>query len=786
MVTSQPHIPRLLDRTNNRDPGRDPELSMSSIQADIATFCRSWPQAERDSATTPDAFAYYKAFQDTDGMNILSASSEDGLQCNKRCCSAPPELLDTNEHYVRTRTISCGATVRLPNRPHTIPLATIIEQGSHSTLQSHGSLLSISRRCSLVHPIDAIPSVSHCHRTSRNLDETALQRIQEHTNQHSSLDDEIDDCASPNLESKWACSVPNVPTPHNSGQCQCHGSSVHSPPTWEDNIEDRGLKELFRGVVQHVRGASHCSVPSTSTSTSRSASTETRADRMEGFQNSSPPMSNIPSQPLCSSNGEYSALVPALTEVGQLDRRQMPTNAEQRGRWVSSANQSKLYVPTIRHVPPSKPEDDAEPVAGPHFLQPLPHLTIPLREARSSSSFMQSLSKQYLLPEPWTLSSRSRDDFSPGCTLDEVPPFRHNPPSLREHDRSREPSFCSTVSTSYSGTVLGIDMDLQQELPQTMRRTSTPVRLGTLPTPKAITTSALPVLLPLAAASGIVTRNHTTPQLSFFSPSGNLIQAEENACGSPTANTTQASHSTFSPFPKVREICARPAIVPLTTPPQSFMPLPQHLKKQQTRSRHSQSHIVPTLPDTNAVSVPGDLKCCDNVAERHSFTLRSGARRSSPDHSKAPFITHDPTGPNSYSPMSCRSTSRLLFRAVVSCTPSPNRTKKARKGIKYRATDAGGLMRRRDAEHRSEIGPRAGWATRIGFCQPWNGAGDTATQRHTANVQTEGGREKVHAVCCDGRRAAAVLVSCRPCQGPLLCDKRRDGARPGWLMACFA
>jgi hypothetical protein len=45
------------------------------------------------------------------------------------------------------------------------------------------------------------------------------------------------------------------------------------------------------------------------------------------------------------------------------------------------------------------------------------------------------------------------------------------------------------------------------------------------------------------------------------------------------------------------------------------------------------------------------------------------------------------------------------------------------------------------------------------------------------------GREKVRAVCCDGRRAAGVV---QVMSGPLAVRQATRRARPGWLMACFA
>jgi hypothetical protein len=139
------------------------------------------------------------------------------------------------------------------------------------------------------------------------------------------------------------------------------------------------------------------------------------------------------------------------------------------------------------------------------------------------------------------------------CGRDESTPRRGfvDATALRDEGPSdeHEGSICSSLSTNYSSTVLGVDLDLQHYPNTTPRRSSsasmwfTTQECATRDMQRGrytVTSSALPVLLPLAAASGIVKQNHSPP-FSFYSLSGNLIQAVEGWSESKTAFIQEAS-----------------------------------------------------------------------------------------------------------------------------------------------------------------------------------------------------------------------------------------------------
>ncbi|KAL5115868.1 hypothetical protein ACEQ8H_006270 [Pleosporales sp. CAS-2024a] len=186
---------------------------------------------------------------------------------------------------------------------------------------------------------------------------------------------------------------------------------------------------------------------------------------------------------------------------------------------------------------------------------------------------------------------------------------------------SRNASFSSTMSTSYSGTVLGVDSDLQHEMPESVRHWSSPMpvsftpqmaeleRQASIPNcsgsdyaaqakQSTITSSALTSLLPIAAASGVVQTNCNTPRISFYSPSGSLIQPAE---------TPSPEFSKWSPSSLRREnqrkdpthqVSAhkvwssteclpptRPTLLPLNTLPTLTSPLPANLTYQHSYQR---------------------------------------------------------------------------------------------------------------------------------------------------------------------------------------------------------
>jgi hypothetical protein len=78
-----------------------------------------------------------------------------------------------------------------------------------------------------------------------------------------------------------------------------------------------------------------------------------------------------------------------------------------------------------------------------------------------------------------TLSNRHNDSTSVQLAFDGVSIPSHSVSTLSQNDRvmqtSLNASFCSTMSTSYSGTVLGVDLDLHYDTSKQARRSSSPM-----------------------------------------------------------------------------------------------------------------------------------------------------------------------------------------------------------------------------------------------------------------------------------------------------------------------
>ncbi|KAF2812426.1 uncharacterized protein BDZ99DRAFT_558393 [Mytilinidion resinicola] len=117
-----------------------------------------------------------------------------------------------------------------------------------------------------------------------------------------------------------------------------------------------------------------------------------------------------------------------------------------------------------------------------------------------------------------------------------------------------------------------------------------------------LTSAALPVLLPFAAANGIVTTSTTYKQTpststtcvtSFHSPSGNLIRVTESDSEPDVPRSSHrhsriASPSAIDSFQHPLEPLARPVTLPATASPPSTYPLPSWLRKPAARQGGSE------------------------------------------------------------------------------------------------------------------------------------------------------------------------------------------------------
>lgn len=301
-------------------------------------------------------------------------------------------------------------------------------------------------------------------------------------------------------------------------------------------------------------------------------------------------------------------------------------------------------------------------------------------------------------------------------------------------------------------------------------------RSPTEPTRRSITSSALTSLLPVAAALGIVRANYDTPKISFYSPSGNLIQPEGSSSPENINSTTGSPVVTTSYYNELKGTSARkalsataclppsrPTLVPLTTLPTNIAPLPTHLRHHHNYRHPEQSQlgsyesIIESTP-----SVQG----CGGVVRTHSYTLRSGTRnslhrtnKSRPQHRSTRSLVHDLRSDVSFYK------SRYIALAARSCSPSKKtkRTVSTRNTLHKRQVASKGPASARPHHYstraapakqkdrapncetkteKSALGPLAGHALRICFCQPYDGAGEptnatTCTRQHTGTHKKE-------------------------------------------------
>jgi hypothetical protein len=624
------------------------------------------------------------------------------------------------------QSVQRNIAARLANNSTSLPLSTIVEQCSRSTLHSHKSLHGSSGPCSLVQPSHTTQSVSASLRNSRSLDESALYRIQEHAYKAHKAYQPIDDHAHPLLDPEMQCtdSHPTAPIANITRPRQLLRASKRQEVCQDGDC--KRLKGLLRGVMQHVRGGSprgdsRSSIPKLPSTETLGASENTPSDLR--LQIGEPKLSH-----LLSATTRDVSFFSGSASSPQLSLSETPGNVVEPNDWSSIPSDAYgCQLPAIRQVSPKRQGDNA---ISPHN---------PGRLLYHSTVHDQVHPSCYIPSETSSLLHHNIEEITSKYTFDELPIHDNNTPLIQQYDLAREPSFCSTASTSYSGTVLGVDLDLQQDSPPTAHHSSTPVwfdasaphrsqkcvtRTRTLSSsdpPRTITSSALPVLLPLAVSSGIVKPNYATPHLSFYSPSGNLIQTERSTSSSSSTIFNQSARPPFSkPSPRPRL-----TVVPLITPLPSSIPLPGHLKlrhKAQCHDKSTPSRIFPQLGTTNIV------KGCGGVIKQNSFASRSGvlaaslgANLRSNQSSNCRFnwsysssIKHIKPQLSAMAP--CTSPSKKSMDKATTPSRGINETTRlAPKPRRHMHGDAHG--------GKAELGPFAAWALRICFCQPWDGAG---------------------------------------------------------------
>ncbi|KAF2116390.1 hypothetical protein BDV96DRAFT_51413 [Lophiotrema nucula] len=614
------------------------------------------------------------------------------------------------------RAVPHNLAARSANRPNDGKLAIISEQDSRSTLGLHGtplrgrypflhlndkkvhSPISATRgRCKGRHDLVHVSEDTGC----TQMADVPHDSLPDSDERRRTTEGDLATVVQANLDPNYLKSV-----------------QLSVPAIKSNDEEDNGPKKFVQSIVHAVRGASRrltmANAPYLEVHDRRSVAADKEGSGLQPYPEVIAPKQKKENCPQTRAANKG----PCLTSPPPHERHQARGRHAKRSSRATLKTSAHTEQPPVVHLPPVSNRPGDELISDVCRKVSLPWSQVsslaterPLPQ-NGESRGVASNHVVSSTPEPPT---RGREDSAIRYTFDGVPLFRNNAPSLHEYDcaRDADTSLCSTNSTSYSGTVLGIDLDLQLDYPP--RRSPTPTWFTPRETskseqqspprgvqkqapqaapPRSITSSALPILLPLAAASGIVRPNHATPQLSFYSPSGNLIQADDAFPPTPPPASSSYYQTTYTTAGDARGIgpepLARPVLLPATTPPS--IPLPRHLQQGQ-HHHHAHSHIVPQTV------VPSTVKGCDGVVRARSLQPRSGVRRGRESLKSSHSLS---------SRLSEQDGSR-------SCCSLPQRVRRP------------GPSRWSKRARRAAIGPLAGWTLRVCFCQPFDGAGEADT-----------------------------------------------------------
>ncbi|KAH7093052.1 hypothetical protein FB567DRAFT_487154 [Paraphoma chrysanthemicola] len=612
-------------------------------------------QAPALQPTFQDPFMYYKAFLDADTLptSILKdvRQHDDSYTRHSEAMGAEANY-SRQQQQARARPITYHQAIRLANHSNGAPLATIVEQGSYSTLNSRASLLSMGRIPSLRVAENSSP-MRATYRMSHSLNDYALQRIREDAHREHDATAATAGCAElhergrlrPIFDPTMPITSKGLDLPRSPGRQLSDGD-----PT----ADSRRSKGFFRGVLQNVRAASR--TRSRSSSVTHGPSVEAHEDQPDAceYQQRNPDHI-LEERPPCLNNQVQrdisSVASTPVAESQARNRKVVLTN--------TPASASAVTYPPLLESSLPLFEPDLTSDSVPHLLRP--SSTTHSRERVSSVRLVPQEPRDVAHSDGATTGAATfsnechHSSSSPRHTFHGALVPRLSASSLSRHDRARETSrsvsFGSTMSTSYSGTVLGVDLDLQYEAPQQARHSSSPMprqaslsaspeskqATDTEATRRSVTSSALTSLLPIAAATGIVQPNYNTPKISFYSPSGNLIQPEGSS--SPETSTWEYGGPPTAPRlysaqhgkgPEYRTLTAttclppaRPTLVPMTTPPTSTAPLPPHLQHHHNYRRPEKSQI--SACESRIAPGPG-VKGCGGVVRSHSISPRSHTR----------------------------------------------------------------------------------------------------------------------------------------------------------------
>ena len=485
MSTHQPRNSNLLDRSNRQEPAYSTNTARygskaAAINAPNGTNAN--PQARSIHALHLDPFAYYKTFVATGLSQSQGSNSHDlppddgGYMCHG--ISGKDGVQDGgDQQQARGRADPYNLAVRLANRSNGAPLATIVEQGSYSTLNSRGSLPSVGRFPSLRVVENTSPSRTSL-RVSPGSDEHALQCIAEDTQQERVLS------LATRMHEKRSYKDAGSSFPIDEATMSSLPATLDHPRIIQyeaSGIEcDRNnwtAKGFLRGVLHNVRAGSRTRSLSSSTHASgaehRGDSTETSDNRPKNQMQACKTL-----QP-----GDDRLKAPFRTPIAALGATKLPAPEHQ----INNAPRWETNPASLAHPDPTLPSDVRNPNPSQTKIVAVSQSLAPLV---ATHAYERSCSVRLVQPEPRdepcngysvrvpTFSNQSGNLGSAGNVFCGVSASSNATHSLTENDReqeaSRNASFCSTMSTSYSGTVVGVDIDLQHDFPRPVRRSRSP------------------------------------------------------------------------------------------------------------------------------------------------------------------------------------------------------------------------------------------------------------------------------------------------------------------------
>ncbi|KAF2020661.1 hypothetical protein BU24DRAFT_5758 [Aaosphaeria arxii CBS 175.79] len=517
-----------------------------------------------------------------------------GDKCNPRCFdsedlryqSTQPDISTNSScnHQCRERA-PLGTTIPLPDPTVNGPrLATIVEHGSCSTIPAYARSTSHQQPKAMMHngilgvkvggslPVKSKDSSTHGGKGSL-ASGTNFKRI-------------IGPHAQPGRKggASYVHHETIDSTVHRKGKR--YGLKAHQGSEKEDEQGGHCLNTVFGGVIRHIRSASQ----------RNESLSRTHIDPNLRPRGSLSDMicSNGPSDvdtDIASADQKCSQS--ASCQKGTTKKLALPSLCVVLGRVVGLAQQkqerkSQLRNPSRRYGPPDQKTLDFRSTHEADVTANCMCISLPARPSSAGEPLAQQQTRSSalvtpIIPYPTTKSPPVKqypDSISTGQP--------HSPvqqQGIPLHEESAE----SLLSSDYSGTVLGVDLDLEERhsnmsvgrstdglldqwrgnMPDHMRHRSTPVppaqyqnksrdSTASHSPPRhshSLVSSALPVLLPIAVASGIVEPLHTPSQVTYFSPSGNMVQVSRTpprGCKARTLSGCRNANTNIIPPPRPR------------------------------------------------------------------------------------------------------------------------------------------------------------------------------------------------------------------------------------------